>query len=104
MRWLVAIGFALFAGVATAAPPDPAQLARKLDAQLDARFTAQKVTPAPQADDAEFLRRAYLDLTGRIPSPRDVHDFLADKDPDKRAKLIDELLDSPRYATHMAAV
>jgi hypothetical protein len=94
----------LAAGPAPAAPPDPVQLAERIDAHLDARFKAEKVTPAPQADDAEFLRRAYLDLTGRIPTPRDVHDFLADKDPDKRAKLIDDLLDSPRCATHFAAV
>ena len=56
------------------------------------------------SDDAEFLRRVYLDLTGRIPSPRDVHDFLADTDPDKRRKLVDDLLDSPRHATHFANV
>jgi hypothetical protein len=105
MRRLVALGFALIVtGVASAAPPDPAKLAERIDAHIDARLNAEKVTPAPQADDAEFLRRAYLDLTGRIPSPRDVHDFLADKNPDKRAKLIDELLDTPRYATHFAAV
>src|SRR5262245_45633598 len=104
MRALVALGFALIvAGPASAAPPDPAELAKRIGAQIDARLKADEVTPAPQADDAEFLRRASLDLTGRIPAPRDVHDFLADKDPDKRAKLIDELLDTPRYATHFAA-
>src|SRR5262245_56278067 len=105
MRLLVAIGIALgFTGAAFAAPPDPQKLADQIDAHIDARLKAEKVPPAPTADDAEFLRRAYLDITGRIPSPRDVHDFLADTEPDKRAKMIDELLESPRYASHAAAV
>jgi hypothetical protein len=94
----------LLAGRGAAAPPDPQALADRIDAHLDARLAAAGVTPAPPADDAEFLRRAYLDLTGRIPAPRDVHDFLADPDPDKRAKLVDELLDTPRYASHSAAL
>jgi hypothetical protein len=92
----------LLAGRAAAA--DPRALADRIDKHLDARLAAAGVKPAPPADDAEFLRRAYLDLTGRIPAPRDVHDFLADPDPDKRAKLVDELLDTPRYASHNAAV
>jgi hypothetical protein len=87
-----------------AAPPDPQQLADRIDARLDARLKAAKVPPAPPADDAEFLRRAHLDLTGRIPSPAEVHAFLADPAADKRAKLIDELLETPRYAAHSAAV
>jgi hypothetical protein len=94
----------LAGGSAPAAPPDPARLAERIDAYLDARLKAERVTPAPRADDAEFLRRAYLDITGRIPEPRAVHDFLADKDPDKRAKLIGELLESPRCASHFAAL
>src|SRR5688572_7818 len=73
------------------APADPQKLADRIDAHLDARFAAEKVKPAPPADDAEFLRRASLDITGRIPTPRAVHDFLANTDPYKRAKLIDEL-------------
>jgi hypothetical protein len=101
---LLALLVAHPAPVGAADGPDPAELAKTIDAHLDARQKAENVTPALPADDAEFLRRAYLDLTGRIPSPHDVHDFLADKDPDKRAKLIDDLLDAPRYATHFASV
>ncbi|WP_161967629.1 DUF1549 and DUF1553 domain-containing protein [Fimbriiglobus ruber] len=89
---------------AAAAPPDPQALADRIDAHLDARLTAAKVTPAPPASDTEFLRRACLDITGRVPKPRDVYDFLGDSDPAKRAKLIDELLEMPRYASHSAAV
>ena len=100
-RLLVAVGVLIAAtGGVRAAPPDPQQLADR----IDARLAATKAKPAPPADDAEFLRRAYLDVTGRIPSPRDVHDFLADPDPHKRARLIDELLETPRHAGHFAAV
>jgi hypothetical protein len=60
--------------------------------------------PAPAADDAEFLRRVYLDLTGRIPAVHDVHGFLADRDANKRRKLIGELLASPRHSAHFATV
>jgi hypothetical protein len=104
MRLVVAGLLVLIARPSFAAPPDPAKLAAQIDARIDARLKAEGATPAPAADDAEFLRRAYLDLAGRIPAPRDVHDFLADKTPDKRAKLIDSLLESPRHATHFAAV
>src|SRR5262245_30209064 len=75
-----------------AAPPDPSELAGRIDKRLEARWKQDKVQPAPLADDAEFLRRAYLDITGRIPRPADVHEFLADRSADKRRKLIDRLL------------
>jgi hypothetical protein len=90
-----------------AAPPrraDPAELAARIDRRLEARFGADGIKPAPRADDAEFLRRACLDVTGRIPRPADVHEFLADGSADKRAKLIDRLLEAPRFAVHFTNV
>jgi hypothetical protein len=56
------------------------------------------IPPAGLADDATFLRRACLDVTGELPAPREVRAFLADTSPDKRAKKIDELLARPGYA------
>jgi len=56
------------------------------------------IVPSELADDAEFLRRVSLDMTGTLPSPWEVEEFLADSSPDKRAKKIDELLESPAYA------
>src|SRR5690349_18493901 len=47
---------------------DPAELARKIDEALDTKLTAAKVNPSPLCTDSEFLRRAYLDITGVIPS------------------------------------
>lgn len=56
---------------------------------------------AATADDAEFVRRIYLDLTGCIPSSGAVRTFLEDSSPNKRARLIDELLDGPGYVRRM---
>lgn len=55
------------------------------------------------ASDAEFVRRVYLDLNGRIPTRDETRRFLDDSAADKRAKLIDTLLASPEYAPHMAS-
>jgi hypothetical protein len=79
-----------------------AAMIRKIDERINERLAAAKVEPAPLADDGEFLRRVYLDLTGVVPRVSEVREFLADKSPDKRAKLIDKLLDSPAHATHLA--
>lgn len=56
------------------------------------------IVPSPVADDSTFLRRICLDLTGTLPTPEEIRTFCADTDPDKRAKKIDELLESPAYA------
>lgn len=74
----------------------------RVDELLAQRWAAENVSPAVQAGDAEFLRRAYLDLTGIIPKVSEVRTFLADVRPDKRAALIDKLLAKPGYATHLA--
>ena len=81
---------------------DHLQVARRVDELLAHRWSEAGVEPAPPAADAEFVRRVCLDLTGVIPSVSRVRAFLDDPSPDKRARLIDELLSSPRYATHMA--
>jgi hypothetical protein len=58
-------------------------------------------TAAPVCADEEFVRRIWLDLTGAIPPGAEARKFLADTTPDKREKLIDQLLASPEYARHM---
>jgi Protein of unknown function (DUF1549)/Protein of unknown function (DUF1553) len=83
---------------------DAAGLTRQIDTALNARLAAEKVTPSPRCDDAEFVRRVYLDLTGVIPPADKVAAFLDRSEPDKRPKLIDELLASPGYGRHFADV
>lgn len=61
-----------------------------------------RIAPSGPCDDAKFLRRAHLDIIGRLPTPDEVRVFVADADPDKRAKLIDHLLARPEYADHWA--
>jgi hypothetical protein len=58
--------------------------------------------PSGVADDATFLRRVTLDLTGRLPSADQARKFLADADPAKRDRAIEALLDSPGYADFFA--
>jgi hypothetical protein len=83
-----------------------APLAVAQPAEID-RFVAHELQadnlePAPLTTDEQFLRRVTLDLTGQLPVPADVTEFVADKDPNKRARLIDKLLDSDEYARHWA--
>jgi hypothetical protein len=94
----------VFVSRAITDPADPAELAARIDQRLEARWQADRVQPAPRANDAEFLRRAYLDVTGRIPRAADVHEFLADTSAHKRRQLIERLLAEPRFAVHFANV
>src|SRR5262245_40739464 len=80
------------------------ELTAKIDREIEAGWKANGVTPAPLADDAEFLRRVYLDLAGRIPTFHEITQFLDDKAPNKRAKKIDELLAGPGFVQHFSTV
>ena len=79
-------------------------VAAEIDRHIEARLAAAKIALSPQADDAEFLRRAALDITGRIPTAERILAFLNDRSPDRRAKLIDELLADREYGEHFATV
>ena len=59
------------------------------------------IQPNKQTDDFVFVRRVYLDVAGRIPTDVEARDFLNDKDPDKRRKLVDQLLVSDGYRSHL---
>jgi Protein of unknown function (DUF1553)/Protein of unknown function (DUF1549) len=86
-------------------PADPvAALAAKINCEIAAHWTEDQVEPAPPADDAEFLRRTYLNIAGRIPSCSEVQSFLDEKRTDKRRRVVDQLLESPGYPTHFAEV
>jgi uncharacterized protein DUF1549/uncharacterized protein DUF1553 len=68
-----------------------------IDSYLWVDMQANGVQPADKTTDWEFIRRVTLDLTGRIPTPARVLSFVADSAPDKRARLIEELLSSPQW-------
>src|SRR5262245_50441019 len=82
-----------------ATPPGEASRA-ELDRLLESSWRQTGVTPAPPADDGEFLRRVSLDLVGRIPTLAEAKAFLADVGADKRARAVDRLLDGPELADH----
>ncbi len=67
-----------------------------------ARWKKLGIAPSGPCSDSEFIRRASLDLCGRLPAPDEVRAFLADTSPDKRAKLIDRLLEDRDHAAYFA--
>ena len=76
--------------------------ANYIDELIDEKLQRIEVLPSTPVDDAAFLRRASLDLTGRIPTPARVRAFLADDSPtqEKRNRLVDELIASDAYVDH----
>lgn len=97
--WLCGITAVLVVFHSTARPVIAAgQLAAVIDEAVKAGHDGPF---AERSSDAEFVRRVHLDLTGTIPAAAEAREFLDDASPDKRARLIDRLLDSPLYARHM---
>lgn len=96
-RGPAASGGAATVGAASATPPEVAEV----DAAIRRAWAARGLHPAATVDDAGFLRRAWLDVAGVIPPPEAVVAFLDDPRPDKRARAVDALLASPRWADHM---
>ena len=87
--------------VATAPPlPQSTQEPNFIDREIFAKLAHVAITPYPASTDAAFLRRVFLDLTGILPTPAETTGFLNDTNPNKRAALIDHLLDRPEYASH----
>jgi hypothetical protein len=80
------------------ARPAEREVAARLD-DLLLRAAGKDALP-PVVDDEAFLRRVSLDLTGKLPSPDEIHRFTADRDPARRARLIDQLLAGDAYAVN----
>ncbi len=79
---------------------DVASSADQLDRLVENQLKHNKATPNPIASDEVFLRRVYLDVAGRIPTLEEATAFLDSVDSEKRAALIDELLNSPDYVSN----
>ncbi len=78
----------------------PIESRNYIDQFVQAKLRKFQIVPSERATDAEFLRRVCLDLGGTLPPPERVREFLADKDPRKRDRLIETLLDSPEYVDY----
>lgn len=78
-----------------------ATAAAEIDRLVMAKLKAEKARPNPLTNDMQFVRRVYLDIAGRIPTARETAEFLnKSRRSDKRAELIDELLNSTGYVSH----
>ena len=73
-----------------------------IDDLILAKLKKLNIAPSPECDDATFIRRAYLDAAGILPSAEEVENFLADKAPAKRQALIDKLLERDEFFDYWA--
>jgi len=69
-----------------------------IDRHVFAKLRLLRLEPSPLCGDSEFLRRVFLDVIGKLPTPDEVRRFLADRDHNKRQRAIDELLERPEFA------
>ncbi|HZW10491.1 MAG TPA: PSD1 and planctomycete cytochrome C domain-containing protein [Phycisphaerales bacterium] len=74
----------------------------EIDRFILARLEREGLAPSPEADPETLLRRAFLDLTGLPPTPREVEEFLADERPDRFERWVDRLLGEEPYVTRYA--
>ena len=71
-----------------------------IDDLVLAKLQSLNLPPSPRCNDAEFLRRAYLDTIGKLPTPEETRGFLDSTDPQKRSKTIEELLTRPEFVDY----
>jgi hypothetical protein len=94
--------------ITQAAASEPAgsleDIVKFIDAEISQAWADNEIEPSPPADDAEWLRRVYLDIVGHIPPADAVEDFLASRDSDKRAQVVERLLDDPGYVRRWTTV
>jgi hypothetical protein len=86
-------------------PPDTftaAPRANLIDDLVLTQLADLRLAPSPACDDATYLRRAFLDTIGRLPSPEEVRTFLADRAPRKRERLVELLLARPEFVDYWA--
>jgi hypothetical protein len=73
-----------------------------VDEHVFAKLRELGIPPSPLCDDATFLRRVSVDVTGKLPTADEAQRFIADTDPNKRDRLVDRLLESPGYGDYFA--
>jgi len=80
------------------------EIIKYINEQIRQGWADNEVGPSPIAADEEWVRRVHLDVVGHIPDAETVEAFLKDKDPAKRAKLIDKLLDEETYTRNLTTM
>ena len=108
--WGMVFAIVVGTGVPARAGDDSTRSSRKdsganpvfIDKQIEESWKKAGVKPAKPAPDEEFLRRVYVDLLGRIPNVQEARAFLTTRENDKRAKLIEYLLDHPDFPKNLA--
>ena len=104
--------FVIALGVTARSGDDSARASRKgasgslvfVDKLIEEGWKKAGIKPAESASDAEFLRRAYVDMLGRIPNVQEARAFLTTRESDRRGKLIEYLLEHPDFAKNFATV
>ncbi len=91
-----------FPAPAQTAAPDRWKERNGIDQAIHAQLRQLRLEPAPEVDDATFLRRAFVDTLGLIPTPDEVRSFLSDPRPDKRAAVVDRLFQRPEFVDYWA--
>ena len=81
-------------------PVDLSAASRKIDALIAKNLEKQGMEPNPPVSDEEFLRRAYLNIAGRIPTLAEARVFRESESPQRRNQLVDSLLHSEAYVSH----
>ncbi len=80
---------------------NPVDASSRIDAIIQLDLKEHDLRANPPVSDVQFVRRVYLDLIGRIPTDKELVSFYEDKRKDRRARLIDDLLESPGHESHM---
>lgn len=75
---------------------------RKINEQIRQQWTDYQLTASPSATDGEWCRRVYLDILGRTPSVQELNEFISASESDKKAKLVDTLLNDEKYTEEYA--
>lgn len=104
MRTTFLVTVLVLLNVNAARAADARDLSKKIDARIAASHKAAGTTPVSRAEQTELLRRIYLDVLGRIPTPEEVVAYLSDNDSEKHHKLIDTLLVHPEMPVYWRGV
>jgi hypothetical protein len=91
----------LFVATTSARAGLPADASSRIDEIIQRDLQNHDQQSNPLASDAQFVRRVYLDVIGRIPTAQELVEFHSDESTDRRARLIDELLEAPGHESHM---